>query len=79
MVGSTRADLGATENRFQATVDRLVGALGDTTASESRIRDTDMASTVRDLSRGDILMQAGSSMLAQANQSPQTLLKLLAA
>ena len=79
MVGSTRADLGATENRFQATVDRLVGALGDTTASESRIRDTDMASTVRDLSRGDILMQAGSSLLAQANQSPQTLLKLLAA
>lgn len=78
-VGSTRAELGATENRFQATVDRLAGAIGDTTASESRIRDTDVASTVRDLSRNGILMQAGSAMLAQAGRSSETLLKLLAA
>ena len=78
-LSSTRADLGAIQNRFEQTVKRLSGALADTSASESRIRGTDMDSEVSAMSRAQVLVQAGSAVLAQANQSPQTLLKLLAA
>lgn len=78
-VSSTRADLGAIQNRFERTVNRLSEAISDTTASESRIRDTDMAGEVSEMNRQQVLMQAGSAMLAQANQSSQAMLKLLAA
>lgn len=76
-VTSLRAELGATSNRFQRTVDRLQGSIQDTTASESRIRDTDMAGEMVTFSRNQILMQTGAAMLAQGQQSQQLLLKLL--
>jgi flagellin len=79
LVGTTRADLGAIQNRFERTVTRLTEAISDTTASESRIRDTNMASEVSEMNRQQVLMQAGTAMLAQANQSSQAILKLLAA
>lgn len=76
-VTSLRAELGATSNRFERTVDRLNGSIQDTTASESRIRDTDMAGEMVTFSRQQILMQTGSAMLAQGQHTGQLLLKLL--
>jgi flagellin len=75
-VSSQRADLGAIQNRFEHTVNNLNTAIENTTASESRIRDTDMASEMTNFTRAQVLTQAGTSMLAQANQSTQTILKL---
>ena len=79
LVSGTRADLGALQNRFEHTVARLAGSIEDTTASESRIRDTDMAAEYSEMGRQQVLMQAGTAVLAQANQSSQAILKLLAA
>ncbi len=79
LVTSARAELGAVENRFEHTVSRLMGAVEDATGSESRIRDTDMAAEFLALSRDQVLHQAGTAMLAQANQSPQTILTLVQA
>jgi len=76
-VSSQRADLGAIQNRFEHTVNNLNTAIENTTASESRIRDTDMASEMTNYTRAQVLTQAGTSMLAQANQSTQSILKLL--
>jgi flagellin-like hook-associated protein FlgL len=76
-VSSLRSYLGAVQNRLEHTIDRLDVAIENTTASESRIRDTNMATEMATYSRGQILVQAGTSMLAQATQAPQTLLKLL--
>jgi flagellin-like hook-associated protein FlgL len=76
-VSSVRADLGAIQNRFDHTINNLNVAIENTTASESRIRDTDMAAEMTNFSRTQILTQAGTSMLAQANQSSQGILKLL--
>jgi len=76
-VSSVRADLGAISNRFEHTVNNLNVAIENTTASESRIRDTDMASEMTKFTRSQVLTQAGTSMLAQANQSTQSILKLL--
>jgi flagellin-like hook-associated protein FlgL len=76
-VSSVRADLGAIQNRFEHTVNNLNTAIENTTASESRIRDTDMASEMTSFTRAQVLTQAGTSMLAQANQSTQSILKLL--
>jgi flagellin-like hook-associated protein FlgL len=76
-VSSQRADLGAIQNRFEHTVNNLNTAIENTTASESRIRDTDMASEMTKFTRSQVLTQAGTSMLAQANQSTQAILKLL--
>jgi flagellin len=76
-VSSQRADLGAIQNRFEHTVNNLNVAIENTTASESRIRDTDMASEMTKFTRSQVLTQAGTSMLAQANQSTQSILKLL--
>jgi flagellin len=76
-ISSTRADLGAFENRLQHTIDRLGVAIENTTASDSRIRDTDMAGEMANLSRTQVLTQAGSAMLAQATRSTQSILKLL--
>jgi flagellin len=76
-VSSQRADLGAIQNRFEHTVNNLNVAIENTTASESRIRDTDMAAEMTSFTRSQVLTQAGTSMLAQANQSTQSILKLL--
>jgi flagellin len=76
-VSTTRANLGAYQNRFQHTVNNLNVAVENLTASNSRIQDTDMASEMVKFTQAQILSQAGTAMLAQANQAPQTILKLL--
>jgi flagellin len=76
-VSTARADLGAKQNRFEHTINNLNVAIENTTASESRIRDTDMAQEMTNFTRTQILTQAGTSMLAQANQASQGILKLL--
>ena len=77
LVSTTRADLGAIQNRFELTVNNLNVAVENLSASESRIRDTDMAQEMTNFTRTQILSQAGTAMLAQANQAPQGILKLL--
>jgi flagellin len=72
-----RANLGAIQNRFEHTVNNLNTSVENLSASESRIRDTDMAQEMTNFSRTQILSQAGTAMLAQANQSSQGILKLL--
>lgn len=76
-VSDQRSTLGAVQNRLQHTINNLGVAAENLTASESRIRDTDMASEMTSFTRAQILSQAGISMLAQANQAPQSVLKLL--
>ena len=76
-ISGMRADLGAVQNRLQHTVNSLNVAAENTTAAESRIRDTDMAKEMTAFTRSQILSQAGVSMLAQANSAPQSVLKLL--
>ncbi|MQA34556.1 flagellin, partial [Modestobacter roseus] len=77
IVSTTRADLGAIQNRFEHTINNLNVAVENLSASESRIRDTDMAQEMTNFTRTQILTQAGTAMLAQANQAPQGILKLL--
>lgn len=72
-----RADLGAYQNRLELTSQGLMVGWENMTASESRIRDTDMASASVQLTRDQILSQANIAMLAQANQMPQAALRLL--
>jgi flagellin len=76
-VSTAQANLGAYQNRFTHTINNLNTAIQNTTASQSRIRDTDMASEMTNFSKSQILVQAGTAMLAQANQSSQSILKLL--
>jgi len=76
-ISTTRADLGAKQNRFQHTINNLNVAVQNLSASESQIRDTDMAAEMVHFTRDQILTQAGTAMLAQANAAPQTVLKLL--
>jgi flagellin len=76
-VSGARADLGAKQNRFDHTINNLNTTIENTTSSESRIRDTDMASEMTRFTRTQVLTQAGTAMLAQANQSTQSILKLL--
>ncbi|MEX2291008.1 MAG: flagellin [Mycobacteriales bacterium] len=76
-VSGTRADLGAVQNRLEHTVNNLNVASENLAASESRIRDTDMAKEMMSFTRAQILSQAGTAMLAQANQAPQGVLSLL--
>ncbi|MFI7585856.1 flagellin [Spongisporangium articulatum] len=76
-VSTTRATLGAYQNRFQHTVNNLNVAVENLTASNSRIQSTDMASEMVKFTSAQILSQAGTAMLAQANQQPQSILKLL--
>ena len=76
-VSGLRANLGAVQNRLQHTVANLGVSAENLAASESRIRDTDMAKEMTSFTRSQILQQAGVSMLAQANQAPQSVLKLL--
>jgi flagellin len=76
-VSTTRATLGAYQNRFEHTINNLNVAVENLTASESRIRDTDMAQEMMSFTRAQILSQAGTAMLSQANQAPQGVLQLL--
>ena len=76
-VSTNRATLGATQNRMEHTIANLQVAQENLSASESRIRDTDMAQEMVQFTRHQIMTQAGTAMLAQANQIPQSVLSLL--
>jgi flagellin len=76
-VGSTRGTLGAVQNRLEHTISNLSVAKENLAASESRIRDTDMADEMTKFTRSNILQQAGTAMLAQANSQSQGVLQLL--
>lgn len=76
-VSSTRADLGAVQNRLEHTINNLGVAQENITAAESRIRDVDMAKEMMTFTKNNILTQAAQAMLAQANQQPQGVLQLL--
>jgi len=76
-VSTNRANLGAVQNRLEHTISNLSVATENLSASESRIRDTDMAQEMVSFTRSQILTQAGTAMLAQANQAPQQVLQLL--
>lgn len=76
-VSSKRGSFGAVQNRFEHTINNLNVAVENLSASESRIRDTDMAEEMMAFTKNQILSQAGTAMLAQANQVPQTVLSLL--
>jgi flagellin len=76
-VSKQRADLGAYQNRMEYTAKGLMNAYENMQASESRIRDTDMAEEMISFTKNQILTQSGTAMLAQANIMPQTILQLL--
>lgn len=76
-VSTARAKLGAYQNRFEHTINNANVAIENLSASESRIRDTDMAQEMMSYTRSQILTQAGTAMLSQANQSQQGVLSLL--
>lgn len=76
-VNTTRATLGATQNRFESVVSSLNVAIENQSASKSRIMDADFAAETANMTRNQILQQAGTAMLAQANSLPNSVLKLL--
>ena len=76
-VSDQRSTLGAIQNRLEHTINNLNTTSENTSAAESRIRDTDMASEMVEYSKNNILQQAGQSMLAQANQQNQGVLSLI--
>ncbi len=76
-ITTARATFGAVQNRFDAVIGNLQVASENQSASRSRIMDADFAAETANLSRAQILQQAGTAMVAQANQLPQTVLKLL--
>lgn len=76
-VSAQRSALGAVQNRLEHTINNLGTAAENLTAAESRIRDVDMASEMMEFTKKNILAQAGTAMLAQANQRPQSVLQLL--
>ena len=76
-INKQRADLGAYQNRLEKTVEGSDVAAENTQSSESRIRDTDMAAQMVEFTKDNVLSQAGTAMLAQANQSSQNVLSLL--
>ncbi|GAA3982392.1 flagellin domain-containing protein [Comamonas faecalis] len=77
VVNDTRANLGAVQNRFENTVSYLRTAVENQSAARGRIMDADFAAETANLSRAQILQQAGTAMIAQANQLPQGVLSLL--
>ena len=76
-VDSARSGLGAIQNRFESTIANLNNTITNLSASRSRIEDADYAVEVSNMTRAQILQQAGTAVLAQANQVPQTMLSLL--
>ncbi len=77
LVNQARATYGAKQNRLESTVRNLKTTAENLQAAESRIRDTDMAEEMSTFTKNNILVQAGTAMLAQANQAPQSVLSLL--
>ncbi len=76
-VDNQRSDLGAIQNRFESTISNLSNTITNLSAAQSRIQDADYATEVSNMSRAQILQQAGTSVLSQANQVPQGVLSLL--
>ncbi|WP_273702549.1 flagellin [Tepidanaerobacter syntrophicus] len=76
-VSSERAKLGAVQNRLEHTINNLDASAENLSAAESRVRDVDMAKEMMEFTKQNILTQAATAMLAQANMAPQTVLKLL--
>ncbi|CQH88364.1 flagellin [Yersinia enterocolitica] len=76
-VDTQRSVLGASQNRFESTITNLNNTVNNLTSARSRIQDADYSTEVSNMSRAQILQQAGTSVLAQANQVPQTVLSLL--
>ncbi|MCY7294539.1 flagellin N-terminal helical domain-containing protein [Alteromonas sp. a30] len=76
-IGATRADLGALQNRFQSTIRNLSNISENVSGARSRIRDTDFATETAELTRNQIIQQASTTVLSQANQRPQSALSLL--
>lgn len=76
-VGATRADLGALQNRFQSTIRNLSNISENVSGARSRIKDTDFATETASLTRNQIIQQASTTVLSQANQRPQSALSLL--
>ncbi|MFQ3277315.1 MAG: flagellin, partial [Colwellia sp.] len=76
-IDSNRADLGALQNRFSHTISNLANISENVSASRSRIQDTDFATETAQMTKNQILQQAGTSILAQANQLPQAALSLI--
>jgi flagellin len=76
-VSAERSKLGAMQNRLEHTIKNLDASAENLAAAESRIRDVDMAKEMMEFTKQNILMQAATAMLAQANMAPQTVLKLL--
>ena len=78
-VSGIRADFGALQNRLQSTINNIAISVENSRAANSRVRDTDIASATAELTKNNILMQAGTSVLAQANQSTNSALSLISA
>ncbi|WP_420794518.1 flagellin [Thalassomonas haliotis] len=76
-IDSQRASLGAVQNRFSHTISNLSNVSENVSASRSRIQDTDFASETAQMTKNQILQQAGTSILAQSNQLPQAALSLI--
>lgn len=76
-INGTRADLGAVQNRFESTIRNLANISENVTSARSRIRDTDFAAETAELTRSQIIQQASTAILSQANQRPQAALSLL--
>ncbi|MFP1867815.1 FliC/FljB family flagellin [Lonsdalea quercina] len=76
-VDDMRSNLGAIQNRFDSTINNLTSTSTNLSEAQSRIQDADYATEVSNMSKAQILQQAGTSVLAQANQVPQTVLSLL--
>jgi flagellin len=76
-IDALRGQLGAVQNRFESTVTNINNTVNNLSSARSRIEDADYATEVSNMTRGQILQQAGTSVLAQANQVPQSVLSLL--
>ncbi|MBB1525600.1 flagellin [Pectobacterium carotovorum] len=76
-IDTARSNLGAIQNRFESTITNLNNSINNLSSARSRIEDADYATEVSNMSRAQILQQAGTSVLSQANQVPQTVLSLL--
>ena len=76
-IDTARSNMGAIQNRFESTINNLNNSINNLSAAQSRIQDADYATEVSNMSRAQILQQAGTSVLSQANQVPQAMLSLL--
>ncbi|MEG3641182.1 flagellin N-terminal helical domain-containing protein [Magnetococcus sp. PR-3] len=76
-IAQIRSDLGSTQNRFMSVIANLTSMSNNTSAMQAQITDTDVAAETASLTRGSVIQQAGTAMLAQANQMPQLALQLL--